>query len=285
MKDLYMTGGKHAISQVLVTGDLKESIRKAVDAIGGLGKTVSEGDTVLIKPNFNSNDLFPASSDPAFVRAVVELCMEAGAGRVKVIDSAGFPWLPTTKVFNSVGMTKVARESGIELVPLDYTDVMEIQLDKTKDVTTAMMYSEAFDEEAKLIWLPCMKTDSYARFSMSLKLVEGLLDVRKKQWFNSEPANLENMIAELNTTIAPHLIIMDARKAFSSGGPVRGRVVKPNTILASGDRITMDVTALKILMGYPDDNLLDRKPWDYIQIKRAAELGLGAKSDKDIELV
>jgi uncharacterized protein (DUF362 family) len=131
-----------------------------------------------------------------------------------------------------------------------------------------------------------MKTDNYLKFSLSLKLIEGILDIRKRQWLYSDESKLEIKIAELNRAVEPHLIIMDARKAFSSGGPSKGNTVIPNSVIASGDRITMDVEALKILLNFPDDNLLTTaNVWDYMQIKRAVELELGAKSDDEIEFV
>lgn len=286
MENPYVMNGKHPISKVLVAGhrDLKWSVKKAVDLIGGFEKVISSGDTVIIKPNFNSDDLPPASNDPEFVRAVVELSREAGAEKIKIIESSGFPWLPTQKVFDKMGMTRVAKECGAELIALDNREVTEVYIEE-REVSTAMMYKDAFEEGAKLIWLPCMKTHAYARFSLSLKLIVGLLDIRKRQWLHSDPDALEIKIAELNKAITPHLIIMDARKAFSSGGPAKGKVVLPNSIMTSGDRITMDVESLKILMSYPGDNLLDMRIWEYPQIKRAVELGIGAKNDNEIEFV
>ena len=287
MTNVFMGNGKHLISKILVRPDyeLKNQVKKAVDLIGGLEKIISKGDSVIIKPNFNSDDLFPASSDPEFVKIVVELCREAGAGHVKIIESSGFPWLPTQKVFDATGMTRVAKEIDVELVALDDTQVIEVNIDGGKELTNAMMYGAAFEKNAKFIWLPCMKTHNYSRFSLSLNLIVGLLDIRKRGQLYSEQETLEIKIAELNKPITPDLIIMDARKAFASGGPSEGHVVLPNSIFATGDRITMDIEALKMLSSYPDDNLLDKNIWQYDQIKRAVELGLGAKSDDEIEFV
>lgn len=56
--------------------DLKAAIDQVVMAIGGLGKLaklVGRGDTILLKPNFNTADPPPASSNPLFVRAIAEL--------------------------------------------------------------------------------------------------------------------------------------------------------------------------------------------------------------------
>ncbi len=286
--DAFVTkDGKHPISKTLVARkeELRKAVETAVRVIGGLEKVVSDGDTVIIKPNFNNGGLFPAASDPEFVRVVVEMCRDCGAERIRIMDSAGFEWLPTSKVFNGTGMTRVAKECGAELIPLDDTEVIEVNVEGGRELSSVMMYEQAFDPDAKMIWLPCMKTDNYTRFFMSLRLIEGFVDVRKKPWLHSEPENTELKIAELNKTLSPHLIIMDARKGFSSGGPHTGRLIYPNSILASGDRVTMDVEALKLLASYPDDNLLKMKIWEYPQIKRAVDMMIGAKSDDEIAYV
>ena len=279
MQDLFVQDGKHLISKVLVTeqDNLKKMIDKSVEVIGGFGKAVSPGDTVIIKPNFNNGGMFPAASDPQFVRAVVELCRDYGARTVKIMDSSGFEWIPTRRVFDGTGMTRIAKACGAELIALDDTQTFEANVEGGRELTSVMMYEQAFEEGAKMIWLPCFKTDSYTRFAFSLRLVEGFVSVQKKPWLHSEPEATELKIAELNKIISPQLVIMDARKGFSSGGPNKGNLVYPNAILASGDRVTMDVECLKLMSSYPDDNLLDMMVWEYPQIKRAVEMEIGAK--------
>jgi uncharacterized protein (DUF362 family) len=61
-------------------------------------------------------------------------------------------------------------------------------------------------------------------------------------------------------------------------------VREPNVILASGDRTAMDVEALRIMESYEGAKLKD-DPWSYPQIRHAVELGLGAKSEEDYEVV
>jgi uncharacterized protein (DUF362 family) len=56
--------------------------------IGGFNMMIKKGDQVLLKPNFNSADLPPASSDPRFLKAMVELLYEYGAGKVILGESS-----------------------------------------------------------------------------------------------------------------------------------------------------------------------------------------------------
>ena len=68
----FVRDGKALVSKIGFNGDIKGSIARAVEAIGGFGRLIATGDTILVKPNFNTADPLPASSDPQFVRAVIE---------------------------------------------------------------------------------------------------------------------------------------------------------------------------------------------------------------------
>jgi len=278
----YKKDGKAQVSKVKASLDLKESTKKAVDLIGGLKKVVSSGDKVIVKPNFNSDDPFPASSDPEFVEAVVSLLYEVGASQVIIMESSGMPWLPTKNVLEKTSMLEAAKSCGAEVRVLDDREWIDTEI-RGKRWKSVSIAKDAFEENAKFVWLPCMKTHRYARFSLSLKLAVGFLGFRQRGDLHS--AYLEEKIAELNLAVHPDLIIMDGRKCFTTGGPDIGHVEEPKVILASGDRVAIDVEALKILKSYKADNRLDMNTWEFPQIKRAVELGLGVKSEDEILVI
>ena len=279
---VFVKNGKVLVSKVVASSDVKKSIKRAVDLIGGFERVISGGDRVIVKPNFNSDDPFPASSDPEFVKAVVSLLYDTGASSVVIVESSGMPWLPTKNVLKKMGMLKAAEECGAEVKILDDRKWINIEIEgkRWKKISIA---EDIFEEDVKFVWLPCMKTHRYARFSLSLKLSVGLLDFRLPGDLHS--AHLEEKIAELNLAVHPHLIIMDGRKCFVTGGPDVGRVEKPNIILASGDRIAIDVEALKILKSYDASNRLDMPVWEFPQITHAVELGLGVRGEDGILVI
>jgi uncharacterized protein (DUF362 family) len=70
------------------------------------------------------------------------------------------------------------------------------------------------------------------------------------------------------------------------GGPWEGRAVEANLLLASGDRVACDVVGLAVIKSYGRwERLLSISPWEMGQVKKAVELGLGAGSPKEMELV
>ena len=278
---VFVKNGKVLVSKVVASSDVK-SVKRAVDLIGGFERVISGGDRVIVKPNFNSDDPFPASSDPEFVKAVVSLLYDTGASSVVIVESSGMPWLPTKNVLKKMGMLKAAEECGAEVRILDDRKWINIEIEgkRWKKISIA---EDVFEEDVKFVWLPCMKTHRYARLSLSLKLAVDLLDFRQRGDLHS--GHLEEKIAEMNLAVHPDLIIMDGRKCFVTGGPDVGHVEEPNIILASGDRIAMDVEALKILKGYKASNRLDMPVWEFPQIKYTVELELGARREDEISLI
>jgi len=106
------------VAKVKAVGDIRTTINRAIALLGSLEQVIDRGDRVLLKPNFNSQDPYPGSTDLVFLRTVVELLLEAGV-KVTIGESSGGLWRPTRKVFRKVGMFELARDLGVELIAFD----------------------------------------------------------------------------------------------------------------------------------------------------------------------
>jgi uncharacterized protein (DUF362 family) len=269
--------GMTLVSKAKVEQDLRASVIQAVELIGGLGKVISTRDRVMVKPNFNSPHPYPGSSDLEFLKVVIQLLKEVGA-RVVVGESSGAIWRPTRKVMEKLDALRQLTDIGAEVIAFDDRrwDWVKVRIDGDyrKEVTVPRSVYEA----DKIVYLPCMKTHQLARFSLSLKLAVGLVNPGERR--SMHMGNLERKIAEFNLALQPDMIIMDGRKAFISGGPAKGVLVGPGVIMASGDQVTIDVEALKILGSYKGKNRLLPNPYDSPQIAVALRHGLGAKEYK-----
>jgi len=96
---------------------------------------------------------------------------------------------------------------------------------------------------------------------------------------------LEFKIADLASYFHPTLIIMDARKVFVTKGPASGQLETPNVILASHDMVAIDVEGVRLLQSYNAKNKLNKPVWELGQIARAKEIGFGATSDDEIQVI
>lgn len=266
--------GMALVSRVQVEHDLMTSITRAVELIGGLEKAISPGDRVMVKPNFNSPDPCPGSTDLDFLTGVVHLLLESGA-KVTVGDSAGGMWRPTRRVLAKLGVLRSLSEMGAEVIAFEAKHEDWVRVNIEGDYLREVTVPKSAYEADKIVYLPCMKTHRLARFSMSLKLAVGFMHPGERRALHSR--NLEKKVAELSLVWQPDLIIMDGRKAFVSGGPEKGELVEPGIIMASGDQVAIDVEALKILASYGAENRLTPNPWVSPQIATALKHGLGNK--------
>jgi uncharacterized protein (DUF362 family) len=253
-------------------GDIRADIERAIALLGSLEQVIDRGDRVLVKPNFNSQDPFPGSTDLTFLRTVVELLLEAGA-KVAIGESSGGIWRPTGKVFGKVGVYELARDLGVELIAFDDKPDDWVRVKVDGDYLNSVTMPRSAYEADKIVYLPCLKTHGLARFSGALKLTVGFMHPGERRALHTR--HLEQKIAEISLCWQPNLIIMDGRKAFVSGGPDKGQLAEPGLVLASGNLVAIDVEAIKVLMGYEAHNRLMADPWQLPQVAAALRHGLG----------
>jgi len=273
--------GKALVSKVK-GDDVDKAIKSAVQKIGGFKKIIKPGCSVLLKPNLVFNEPNPCTTAPDFLKSVIQACFDAGAGKVIVGERGAFHQ-NTRSIAQQLGIDKAVAKSGAELVFFDEGKWFSVNLG-LPHVKRITLPEEAWKHDA-LVYLPCLKTHRLARFTMSLKLTIGMIHPMEMPTLMFL-GNLENKIAEINTAIWPDLIIMDGRKCFVTSGPDVGQIETPNLILASGDRVAIDSAGVRILKGYKAKNRLEwDNPFEYPQIKHAAELGVGVKNEKGIRVV
>jgi len=281
MSTPFMNNGRFLVSKVVAEVDLKSSIQRAVSLIGGLDKVIVPGDKVTIKPNLNTADPYPASSDPAFIKALGEVILDAGASKLEIIDSSTLR-VSTRGVAKKIGLDVVAEELDADLIFLDEHDWVKVKFPKGKYLKSGSIGKPLLNIQ-KLVLAPCLKTHFLAGYTGSMKLFVGW--IKHNQRIRMHARNLQPKIADLASYFKPDLIVMDARTCFVTGGPASGTCSSPGVILASGDMVTIDVEGARIIQCCNAKNKIDMDVWQIPQIKHAVELGIGAKRDSDIEVV
>lgn len=264
---------KTRVAVIPATKNLRSDIEQAISLIGPLPQIIKRGDKVLLKPNCNSPDPPPASTEPSFLKAVIEILREAGAN-VTVGDSSGAMWRPTRNTLGQLGLYQLGNELGIPVIAFEEKDNQWVKIEINGRFLKYVTIARAAYEADKLIYLPCLKTHSLAGFSGAIKLAFGCVHPGERRAYHGKL--LQQKLAEVNLWRQPDLIIMDGRKAFISGGPYKGQITEPGLILASTDQIAIDVEAVKILVKAGATSL-PGDPWTLPQIDTAIKAGLGNK--------
>lgn len=259
----------HQVTKIEAKGDLRAAIKSAVDGLGGFGNFVKPGEKILIKPNWNTADAYPGSSDREFVSIFADLCHEAGANEVIVADASSII-TQTPKVMKKWGAEKLAfGRAWLKVVDLGKGSYIKKEVANGKYLKSVSMPDLIYQVD-KVFILPCLKTHSLAQYTGAIKIAVGIMK-RSERWI-MHTGHLQERFAEVNAAYKPDLIVMDARKCFIAGGPLKGEVREPGLILASTGRAALDIEGVKIIQSFEGNSLADIEPAELPQIQHALDM-------------
>lgn len=269
------------------TDDRKNGVKTSLKA---LHINPAKGKDVLIKPNFNTADITPGSTHNDTLVALVEEVWAMGAKSIS-LGERSYP--PTREVMEQKGILPLMDKLNVKVINFDDLGSKDWVLFKPKKSHWPNGFRIArpiLDAEC-LISTCCLKTHQYGGiFTLSLKLHVGVVPTSRHGYdymgeLHGSP-HQRKMIAEINEPFKPALVILDGIDAFVDGGPMTGKRSKGEVFLASTDRIAIDAVGVAILklLG-SNDSIMKPKIFDQEQISRAVELGLGASSPSEIDVI
>ena len=233
-----------------------------------------------MKANYNSADPFPASTHIDTLRVLVETLKGAGANSITLAERSGMG--DTREVLDQMGVFALSKELGFNAVVLDEVgkeDWIKVERPDTHWLKGFYM-AKVFHDADKVVQTCCLKTHRFGgHFTLSLKNSVGLVAKRVPggmydyMWeLHSSPFQRQ-MIAEINNNYNLDFVLMDGIKAFITGGPEKGKMVEPNLLLASRDRVALDAVGVAILKLYGAKGKVgEADVFEQDQLKRAAEL-------------
>lgn len=257
-----------------------------------LDLTDYKGKTVALKANFNSADPFPASTHIDTLRSLVQALKELGTGDLTLAERSGMG--NTREVLEETGVLSLSKELGFKAVVLNEVekeDWLKVEHHGTHWLK-GFYIAKVFHDADKVVQTCCLKTHRFGgHFTLSMKNSVGLVANRvpggmyEYMWELHSSPYQRQMIAEINNNYNLDFVLMDGIKAFVTGGPEQGKVVEPNLLLASRDRVAIDAVGVAILKLYGARGKVgEANVFEQDQIKRATELGIGVKSADEIEL-
>jgi uncharacterized protein (DUF362 family) len=265
--------------------------RKAVgQSIHLLGVKSFHGKGVVLKPNFNTADPAPGSTHNDTLESLVRALQQMRATQITLAERSG-PGDSTRKVMEKKGTFGLAEKLGFSIVNLEEAGPegwVKVE-PKESHWSHGFHFARVYREAEAIVQTCCLKTHAYGgHFTLSLKNSVGLVPLAGYPYMgelHSSPYQRQ-MIAEINTAYSPDLVVMDGVEAFVDGGPDRGTRVEAGLMLAGTDRVAMDAVGVAILRLLGTTHEVSRGSiFGQEQIARAAELGLGASSANEIQLV
>ena len=263
-----------AAYMAIVHGPDPEAItRAAVEAVGGMARFVRQGNDVIVKPNIcvNHNTYeYASTTNPTVVATLVRLALEAGAKRVRVMDTP-YTSDPET-AYRTSGIQDAVIAAGGKMEVMSRVKYADFDIPDGRDIQSWPIYRDVLEADV-LINVPIAKHHGSTQLTLGCKNLMGII-----QRPNNFHQNLHQRIADLNTLVRPALTVIDAVRILTAHGPGGGNladVEKRDMVIASPDIITADAYAC---------TLFGRTADDIGYIRFGAEMGLGEKDWTAVEV-
>ncbi|MFC1851965.1 DUF362 domain-containing protein [candidate division CSSED10-310 bacterium] len=234
----------------------------AIDALGGMGRFVSKGDVVALKPNigWDRTPAQAANTHPAVIQTLARLCLESGAKEVRVIDNT---CNEPRRCYKRSGIQDAAKKAGAVVSYYDERKDRKMKIGGQK--IKEWPVNRSIYEVDCLINVPVAKHHSLSRCTLGMKNWFGAIGGRR----NKLHQDIDQTIADLAAFFKPKLIVLDAFRILTRNGPQGGNpkdVEHPQTIIAATDQVAIDAFG-GTLFGLKHDELS--------YVRKTAEMGLG----------
>jgi len=255
-------------------GQPRDLVRNAIAALGGIGRFVASGEDVIIKPNicvaYHTYE-YAATTNPWVVAALVELCWEVGAGRVRVMD---YPFGGTAEeAYVRSGIQEQVLAAGGEMEIMSGYKYVAVEIPGAQSLYRCEVYDDVLNADV-VINVPIGKHHSLARLTLGMKNLMGVIADR--------PAihlDLGQRLADLTSLIRPELTVVDAVRILMANGPSGGRladVQQRDTIIASTDIVAAD--------SYAARTLFEVDPGSLSYVRAGAARGLGRSDLENLRI-
>ena len=266
-------GGDHAYLAVARGNEPKAITLAALAAVGGVERFVKSGADVIVKPNicvdYRTYE-YGATTNPEVVAALVEVCLGAGAKRVRVKDMP-FGGSPESAYARS-GIGDAVKAAGGKMEVMNRSKFRKTKIPEGRDISSWEVYQDILTADV-VIDVPVAKHHNLSRLSLGGKNLLGVI-LRPGQMH----ANLGQRTADLVSLVRPTLTVVDAVRTLMAHGPTGGSlndVRMTNTVIASHDIVAADAYAA---------TLFELTGAQVPYVKAAAEMGLGTLDLESIKI-
>lgn len=286
---------------------LRQKLQEMFEQLDGLKDIIHPGARVAIKPNLTGNtwsdSTLPLPSTELFVthpnvvQALSELLVDAGAGKIRIVEGLG-----DEAIFQAWGYSDVASRVHAELIdlckPSPYRDFAMFPAGPRRQIYDVFYLNAALQEVDVFVSVAKMKCHSTTGVTLSLKNLIGLAPIslyRRDEKQNHRSAfhestvydrRLPRVAIDLNLAVPVHLALVDGIKTVEAGAGVWDHgynPVQPGLLVASKNSVAADAVSTA-LMGFDPDAPSGSSPFSYADnhLSLAREAGLGSNRLQEI---
>jgi uncharacterized protein (DUF362 family) len=231
--------------------NMEEAVRKAVELAGGMD-FITEGQTVLVKPNVTGAAGNPTTTSPEVLYAVIKLVSQRGPKRIIVADRSFSPIFDTSTpktvdVMKRVGHLEAVAQAvtdakapvvavgledcAAELEMLGRKDAemwRRIKPDKAEHWPNGFELAELLFAVDHVINVPVIKTHFQAWFTMSMKAFVGMSHHRARREFHTSFKGNSNLADQKSSGSRRRLGPEGRKEDIDEVSPLVNRVAELN---------------------------------------------------------
>lgn len=243
--------------------DPEKMVKKAIDSIGGAGSFIRANEKVFVKPNLGTlkKSETGATTNPRIVGAVIDLIQERTSD-ITIIESDSAA-TDAEIIWSHCGYYELAREKNVNLVNLSKEPTL---------IHEGYRLPRILFGDYVLINIPKIKTNDLTTVTCSLKNLFGLIPTRYRAKYHR---HINHVIVDLNKIFKSNLIVVDGVIGMEGDGPIAGRPVTMNVVVAGDNPVSVDSVVC---------NIIGVNPKDIGHITMAADAGLGQMDIRSINL-
>ncbi|MDR0420489.1 MAG: DUF362 domain-containing protein [Prevotellaceae bacterium] len=259
-------------------GEPAQLYAKAIASMGGIGRFVKKGQSVVIKPNigWNKTPELAADTNPLLVAAIIKDCLAAGASTVAVFDHTCDEW---RSCYKTSGIEDAVKDAGGKMLfAHEEKYYRAVSIPRGKRLKTAKVHEAILDYD---VWInvPILKNHGGAKMTIAMKNNMGVVWDRP-YWHSND---LQQCIADFSSfNKKPALNIVDAYRIMTQNGP-QGKgandVQLAKAIFMSVDPVAVDTAAVAFFNQYRQMTLNDAS-----HIKLGEELQVGTTKLNELKV-
>jgi uncharacterized protein (DUF362 family) len=254
--------------------EISTAIERQFTLLGGIGKFICRGDSVLLKPNLivPRPAKYAAQTDPAVIIETARLIKDFGA-KPFIGDSPA--WGNVFTCIKALELDEPLRKLDVPVRQLDCRRICRIG----NNGTAIGISSVALDADA-IINLPKFKSHQQLVATFAVKNMFGCVSGKHKAvWHLRKGHNIPDfcqMLIDIYAYLKPVLTIIDGVIAMDGPGPIRGRARPLGWLIGGVDPVAVEIICAGLTGLEPDDVPI---------IKAAKQAGFGCTNPDEIKIL
>ena len=233
--------------------EIRAAVEKSLDLIGGVDDLFKPGKTVLLNPSWVAPPTATEKgciTQPEVTQAVAEIVRAKGA-RALIAESSAVG-VDTQKVIDGSGY-RTLKEKGYEIIDLKKTPTATVNVPNGVVFKQIEVFQPVVEADV-IVSIPKMKTHDQTEITLSIKKLKGLLTDKFKRTMHQE--GIFEGVIDLMSAVKPRLAVVDGIYCQEGLGPIFGKPVEMDLVLASKDLVAVDSVCGQVMGFQPEEVLL-----------------------------